>query len=53
MPTFKKKYSKHAPYKKSERTGEDIDMLNDRHMEEEPETFKSYCDSYKDDIDGA
>ena len=49
-----KKDEKRKPttfYKKKNRTGEDIDMLNERYTDPESDGYGSY--RYKDHIDGA
>ncbi len=53
MPKIKKKYKKsnlHSYYK-SNRTGEDIDMLHERELD--GDYYSAGSTSYKDHIDGA
>jgi hypothetical protein len=49
-PQSPKSPNPHNAYR-SNRTGEDIDMLNESHSD--PESSDSGSDSYKNDIDGA
>jgi hypothetical protein len=53
MPTFKKKYKKSNAhvYYRSNRTGEDIDMLHERELD--GDRYSAGSDSYKNHIDGA
>ena len=52
MATYRKKYNKRKSGLRSNRTGEDIDMLNERKMEESP-SYASGSTRYKNHIDGA
>lgn len=51
-PKIKVMPDKDRKYQPREKTGEDIDMLNERRQDEDS-SYSSHSDSYKDDIDGA